>query len=144
MNLIFLCMLLMSGTDNSYQKAETQASLALSSHHEYADTTVYCEGKMKSVVLRDSMINKRGGIGTEYNYPIYKYETEITYYKDNSIAAIEKKEIHLKRYADSGVTTGIQITTTLDPAGTFYFDEERRPVTHKEILQIEAKICKEK
>ena len=85
-------MLFISLNNNPYQKAETQASSILSLHHEYKDSTIYCGGKLKSLVVKDSMINKPGGIGTEYNYPLYKYETEIIYYENSNIASIEKKK----------------------------------------------------
>ena len=139
--LLYFYLLLLPLADNQYQKAEEQAALALSLPHEDTDSFSFCNDKIRSVVLRDSILNKPGRIGTEYNYPIYKYETEIVFYKNGKLAAIEKKEIQLKRYQYDGVTTGIQISTVPDPAQTFYFDQEQRLITHAQLLEIQEKIC---
>lgn len=147
MNIVSLLlpfMLLLSNTENAYQNAQTKVLLELSSKHEYVDSIIYCDGKIKSVLLRDSVLNKPNTIGNEYNYPIYKFETEIVYYKDGKIASFEKKELHFKRYSDGGVTTGIQITTTLEEDNIFYFDQNQKSISRTELMKIEQKICKEK
>lgn len=51
------------------------------------------------------------------------------------------KEIQLNRYEYEGVTTGIQITTKLDTQNTFYFNQEQQPVSRKQLLEIQEKIC---
>ena len=142
--LVYFYMMLAAGNENTYQKAETLASLAISSTHEDRDTLIFCDGKMTAIILKDSIINKPGGVGTEYNYPIYMLETEITYYNNNKIASIEKKEIHLKRSKYSGVTSGIQKTTIIDSTQTFYFDQEQNLITQKQLLKIKEKVCKDK
>ena len=146
MNFTFLYfyMLLISGAENDYQKAETQVNSILSIPHESVDSFSFCDNKIKYIVLKDSVINKKGGIGTEYDYPIYKFITEIVFYKDMKIAAIEKKQVQLKRYEYEGVTTGIQISATLDSTQNYYFDQQQNLITHKQLLEIQSKICKEK
>ncbi|MFN8283802.1 MAG: hypothetical protein U0U67_11350 [Chitinophagales bacterium] len=139
--ILYFFMLLMTTGENAYQKAEAQAKLALSLPHEDSDSFSFCNDKIKSIIRRDSILNTPGHIGTEYNYPIYKYETEIIYYKNRTIAAIEKKQIELKRYQYNGVTTGIQIITTMDSVNTFYFDQEQHLITHAQLLEIQEKLC---
>lgn len=142
--LLFLSLTLMAASDNDYQKAETEVSRTLAVQHEDENTFFTCGDKIKTVIYKDSMLNKKGSVGAEYNYPIYRYETEITYYKDMKIAAVEKREIKLKRYEYEGVTTGIQIIASLDSLNTYYFDQAQQPITHAQMLEIQAKICKEK
>ena len=60
------------------------------------------------------------------------------------IAAIERKQIQLKRYEYDGVTTEMQISATLDSAQNYYFDQQQNPITYKQLLEIQSKICKEK
>jgi hypothetical protein len=74
---------------------------------------------------------------------LYKYETEIIYYKDQKIASIEVKQINLKRYERDGVTTGIQKTAILDSVSALYFDQEQRPVSRVQYAAIRAKVCQE-
>ena len=130
--------------ENIYQKAATSANHLLLVAHAEAYTFVSCNGKITTIILKDSLLNAPGQIGTEYNYPIYKYETEITFYTDKQLAAIEKKQIHLKRYEYLGVTTGIEKNTTIDILNTFYFDQNNQPVSRVQFLEIQKKICKEK
>ncbi|HRH56838.1 MAG TPA: hypothetical protein PLS10_04235 [Chitinophagales bacterium] len=141
---LYFYLLLMAGTENVYQKAEVQANSILSAPHESVDSFSFCDNKIRYVVLKDSVINKKGSIGTEYDYPIYKYITEIIFYKDMKIAAIERKQVQLKRYEYDGVTTGMQISATLDSAQNYYFDQQQNPITYKQLLEIQSKICKEK
>jgi hypothetical protein len=140
--LLYFIMLLAFNSENSYQHAETEANLVLSLPHEEKDSSDICNGKMRFILLRDSVLNKPGCIGTEYNYPIYKFETEIVYYKDQQIASVEKREIHLKRYERFGVTTGIRITAVLDSLHSYYFDPEENLITHTQLVELQAKICK--
>jgi hypothetical protein len=131
-------------SENAYQKAVTSVNQLLLAVHAEADTFVSCNGKITTIILKDSILNAPGQIGTEYNYPIYKYETEITFYADKKIAGIEKKQIQLKRYEYLGVTTGIEKSTTIDILNTFYFDQNNQPVSRLQFLEIQKKICKEK
>jgi hypothetical protein len=141
--LISLLLLLAANDDNPYHKAEALASAVLAAHHQDSDTFVYCDGKLRSMILRDSIINKPGGVGVEYNYPIYRFETEIIYYKSNQIAAIETREIQLKRYDKDNVTTGIRKTAIIDSLHTYYFDTEQKLITHEQSVDIKSKLCKE-
>ena len=140
--LLFFYMLLMNSTENAYQQAAMQANMTTAASHEAIDSFSYCDGKIKSFVFKDSVLNKPGQVGTEYNYPLFKFETEIVYYKNNTIASFVKREIHLKRYEYGGVTIGIQITATLDSLNTFYFDQEQQAVNHTEFLKLQSKICR--
>ncbi|MCC6582422.1 MAG: hypothetical protein IT271_01845 [Chitinophagales bacterium] len=129
--------------ENTYQKAATSANQLLLVAHAEADTFVSCNGKKTTIILKDSLLNAPGQIGTEYNYPIYKYETEITFYADKKLAGIEKKQIHLKRFEYLGVTTGIEKSTTIDSLDSFYFNQNNQPISRLQFLVIQKKICKE-
>lgn len=146
MYIVILSLLLLFSYDseNIYQKAVTSANQLLLTTHEETDTFVSCNGKITTIILKDSVLNTPGQIGTEYDYPIYKYETEITFYADKQLAAIEKKQIHLKRYEYLGVTTGIEKSTTMDVLSTFYFNQNNQPISRTQLLEIQKKICKEK
>ena len=139
--LLFISILLASATETTYQNVAKNAQLIESVTHEDADTFLNCNNKIKIIIFKDSVLNKPGSIGTEYNYPIYKYETEIIYYANGTLAAIESKEIQLKRYEYKGVTTGIQIITKLDTQNTYYFNQEQEPISRKQLLEIQEKIC---
>ena len=142
--ILSLLLLLSYDSENAYQKAVTLTNQLLLAVHAEADTFVSCNGKITTIILKDSILNAAGQIGAEYNYPIYKYETEITFYTDKQLAAIEKKQIQLKRYEYLGVTTGIEKNTTIDILNTFYFDQNNQPVSRVQFLEIQKKICKEK
>lgn len=131
-------------SENTYQKVAISVNQLLLATHAEADTFVSCNGKITTIILKDSLLNAPGQIGTEYNYPIYKYETEITFYTDKQLAAIEKKQIYLKRYEYLGVTTGIEKSTAIDILNTFYFDQNNQQVSRLQFLEIQKKICKEK
>jgi len=143
-SILYFYMLMAYNSENKYQKAEMQANLVMSMQHQDMDTFSTCNDRFKTFILKDSIINKPGSIGTEYNYPIYKFETQIVYYKNMKIASIETKTIKLKRYADHGVTTGIQIMASLDSSQTYYFDQEQKLITRTQLLALQTKICDEK
>ncbi len=139
---LLLSAFLTGNNDDPYNEAEKQANLILFLSHEEIDSFSVCEGRMKLIVLKDTVLNKPGCIGTEYNYPLYQFKTEIVYYKNRKIASLEKMQIQLKRYEREGVTTGIQIITIPDPLNTFYFDPEQHLITHDQFLELRDKICK--
>lgn len=143
-SLFTVFMFLLFGNEDVYRKASLQASQILSLPHEEMDTFISCNGKIISVILKDSILNQPGSIGTEYDYPIYKYETEIIFYTNKQLAAIEMKQIRLKRYEYLGVTTGMEKSTVIDPSNTFYFNQSNQPISREQLLEIQNKICKVK
>ncbi|MFN8259723.1 MAG: hypothetical protein U0X41_02165 [Chitinophagales bacterium] len=142
--LFSILLVLLYSNDEVFRKASMQASQMLTSPHDETDTFISCNGKITTIILKDSVINKPGQLGMEYNYPIYKYETEIIFYKDKQLAAIEMKQISLKHYEYLGVTTGMEKSTIIDNQHCFYFDQSNRPISRLQLLEIQKKICREK
>ncbi len=140
---VFLLLLLTTLSSNSYPEAEKQAGIALSVKHDAKDSVSLCDGQMKIVSLKDSVMNSPGAVGSQYSYPIYKYETDILYYKNKKIAAVEKKQTALNPYTYKGVITGVDIITTIDGQNSFYFDRDQQLISKEQFDLLKNDICPE-